>query len=176
MLVGRLNGDEFDPFGAHDRTKTASTVGTHVAVRVLNRNVGAAHLHFAGRADGDDADLVTEPLVEGLDHGEIALADNLGLFLDGDAAGIDVQAVPFAVVSRFAFDDQGLDAQFGQHLRRGAAGIRFFDGAGQRAFGTDREAAGVGCLGAGKQARGKNQFVVLAQRMTGGFDFSGDDG
>ena len=176
LLVGRLDGDELDPLGAHDRAQAATAAGTHVVVRILDRDVGGKHLHLAGRADADHADLVVDALVELLDDGKVAQADHFALFLDGHAVLADLQAVPLGGVGRLALDDQGLDAQAGEHLRRRAAGVGLLDGAGERALGPAGKTAGVGRRGAGEQARGEDELVALAQRVAGWLDLGSDDG
>ncbi len=109
--------------------------------------------------------------LEGVDHLVVPFADQFRLFADCGAVLVDVEAVPLRVLGRHAFDDQRLDAEPGQVLCRGAAGVDLLDGAGQRALGAGREPPGLGCGGAGEQAGGKDQFVVLAERVAGGWDF-----
>ena len=97
------------------------------------------------------------------------------LFLNGDAVLVDMEAVPLVFLGE-PFDDQRLDAEAGQHLGGGAAGVALLDGAGQRALGAGRQPPGVGRRRAGQQPGGKHQLVVGAQGVTGGGHLCGDDG
>ena len=170
-----VDGDELDLLGAHHGAEAAPAMAADLAVRVLDRDVGGGHLHFAGRSDGQDAGFLAEPRFDGFNHGEIPFADQLGFFPDRDTLHRNVQAVPLVFLGD-AFDDQRLYVKPCQHLGGGAAGVTLLDGAGQGALGAGREPARVGGRGAGQQTRGKDQLVVGAQCMTGGRHFGGDDG
>lgn len=55
-----------------------------LAVRVLDRDVGGGHLQFTGRADGEDAGLLAQACFQGLDDGEVTLADQFALLLNSN--------------------------------------------------------------------------------------------
>ena len=175
LAVLRIDGDEFDLLRAHDRAKTATAAGAQAAVRVLAGDVGGGHPHLTGRADGDHAQFAGQTVVEGLDDREVAFADQLLFFVDGDALRGDHQAVP-GIALGLAFEDQGLAAAAGEKLGRCAAGIGLLDGAGQRTLAADRDTAGVGGDGAGEQAGGEDQFVFRPEGVAGRFDLRRHDG
>ena len=144
------------------------------AVGVLDGDVGGEHLHLAGRADGEKAGLFAEPLLQGLHHGEVPLADEFALLGDGNAVLVHVQGIP-AVFPGQPLDNQRLDAETGKHLGGGAAGIALLDTAGERALGAGRKPAGVGAARTAQKTRCEDQLVVFAQGVTGGYDLAGND-
>ena len=67
--------------------------------------------------------------------------------------------------SECAVEGEAGDLELAEGEGEGAAGIGFLDAAGQRALAADAEAVGVGEVGAGERAGGKDQRVVRPQRI-----------
>ena len=90
-------------------------------------------------------------------------------------AGINTQN-PILAAGGLAFHHNGRDAGFAESVRRAATHIGLLDAAGQRAFGTDGDPAGIDQFGAGEQSAGKHQFIVGPQRIAAGRYLDVDQG
>ena len=93
-----------------------------LSIGIHDGKVGGAHFHFACRSDGDDRLLAFESVRQCFDNVVIALADQIGLFGNGDTVRRDCQAVPF-VIFGLPFDNQRLASAAGKKLRRSTAGV-----------------------------------------------------
>src|SRR6185369_1378443 len=170
-----VDGDVLHLLRAHHRPQPATAVTPDVAVRITDRDVGCDHPHLPHRADGEDADLLADPSHQGLDHLVVPLADQFLLLHNLEAVLVDLDAIEF-VLSGLPLDDERLDPELRQVLRRGAAGVRLLDGSGQGALGAGRQPSRLRGRGAGQKARCKYQLVVSPQRMAGRGDLLRHDG
>jgi hypothetical protein len=136
--------------------------------------VGRAGRHFAGRTDRQTGNFVTELGKQPRRGVVVAQAGQFAGRLDRHAVGPHDQAVP-GFAGGLAFEHQGLDPGGGEHDRPHAAGVAFFDAAGQRALGPGRQPARTWGAGAAEDARREDQLVLGRKRMAGRRDFGGDD-
>ena len=101
-------------------------MAAQLAVAVFHRYVGDEHLHLTGGVDGKNPDLFAEPLLQGLDHSEVAFSYQFCFLGDEHSILADVQTEPFIPLGQ-PFDNQRLDAETGKLLGGKAAGVTFLD-------------------------------------------------
>jgi hypothetical protein len=94
---------------------------------------GGTHLHFATGTDGDTGHLIAIFLLHFFDQVIVGQQLQAVVHRDLDPVFVDVHLVK-VVSGRLAFQDDGGIAQASQDLGGLAAGVGFFDGAGQRAL------------------------------------------
>ena len=90
--AGVVDGDIFDLLRTHDRAAAAAAVAADIAVRIFHGDVGRRHSELTGGTDGQYADLLAESFAQGPDDFIVPLADEFGIFRDGGAVLVDVDA------------------------------------------------------------------------------------
>ena len=182
-LVGRLAGlrpglvedERLDLLGAHDSPDAAAAHRprrVQLAVAGLDRR--AAQHHLAGLTDDHEGHLVAVLALELLDGVVCALHPQVVVDLERDTVLVDEDR-PEVVTRGLALDDDGAIAEPRERLAGLAARVRLLDPAREGALAADGDAAAGGGGRAGEHARGEDELVPHAERMTGRIDFLGDD-
>ncbi len=135
-----IHHDELQPLAAHHRAQAAAAgVAGGTAVHVVKANAGVGIAKFARRADAGDVDAQAETGI----HFRISIKETAArVLVGGEKLHARLCAIPEEpdqpVVAGFgglALHNDRLDAHLSDGRRKGRAGVRFFDPAGQGRLG-----------------------------------------